>query len=119
MNDPMDVEMADAEITVTPPLTSHRTALQEIGQCNIFNHKCTRHCNFKHLFGNLFRCDASGKNHVCDKNCTDTIFYDNYNRICRLSKKLFPADPSTVPVPLARKRREQTLELECSKRMCR
>jgi len=42
MNDPMDVEMADAEITVTPPLTSHRTALQEIGQCNIFNHKCTR-----------------------------------------------------------------------------
>ncbi|KAL4441518.1 hypothetical protein ABPG77_002022 [Micractinium sp. CCAP 211/92] len=54
------------------------------------NHVCTRQCEFKTVFGNLFYCVSSGQAHVCDQNCNQRIFYDNHTDICRLSRRLFP-----------------------------
>ncbi|KAL4444295.1 hypothetical protein ABPG75_012032 [Micractinium tetrahymenae] len=54
------------------------------------NHVCTRQCEFKQVFGNMFYCVTSGQAHVCDQNCNQRIFYDNHTDICRLSRRLFP-----------------------------
>ncbi|PSC72549.1 plastid-lipid-associated chloroplastic [Micractinium conductrix] len=54
------------------------------------SHVCTRQCEFKQVFGNMFLCTSSGQAHVCDQNCNQRIFFDNHNDICRLSRKLFP-----------------------------
>lgn len=65
-------------------------------------HQCTRFCCFEPLFGNVFRCQASGITHVCDQGCTERIFLDNHFDICRFSKKLFPTQKQ--PETSSRKR---------------
>lgn len=53
-------------------------------------HVCSRHCHYEQSLGNLWTCRTSGQIHVCDQNCNQKVYYDNYNMICRLSKRLFP-----------------------------
>ena len=55
-------------------------------------HTCTRFCQFRHLFGNVFQCSSSGSTHVCDTNCNQQIFHDSQTKICRLSRRLFACD---------------------------
>lgn len=52
-------------------------------------HVCSTHCQIEHCFGNLYRCQSTGISHVCDFNCNQRLFYDNYSSICRLSRKIF------------------------------
>mmetsp|Transcript_13574 Transcript_13574/g.46903 ORF Transcript_13574/g.46903 Transcript_13574/m.46903 type:complete len:154 (-) Transcript_13574:192-653(-) len=53
-------------------------------------HTCSHRCGVEHLFGNVFRCAASGNMHVCDTTCDQRVVYDNHTAICRLSRRLFP-----------------------------
>lgn len=53
-------------------------------------HKCTRYCTFEHAFGNLYVCQTSGMQHVCDANCDQGVYYDGAHVICRLSKVVRP-----------------------------
>lgn len=34
--------------------------------------------------------------HVCDQNCTQRIYYDQYRTICRLSKRLFASEAAAM-----------------------
>lgn len=52
-------------------------------------HVCTRHCEFAHEFGNVFRCASSGTLHVCDANCDSTVPVDAHTAVCRLSGRAF------------------------------
>lgn len=36
-------------------------------------HRCTRFCDFEHLFGNMYLCRSSGSHHCCDSNCDQTV----------------------------------------------
>lgn len=36
-------------------------------------HRCTRFCDFEHLFGNVYLCRSSGSHHCCDSNCDQTV----------------------------------------------
>ncbi|KAI3427972.1 hypothetical protein D9Q98_006362 [Chlorella vulgaris] len=77
-------------------------------------HVCTRLCEFKQVFGNMFYCSSSGQAHVCDQNCNQRIFYDHHNEICRLSRRMFPrCEP---PMHMARKRSGEEAEPEMVKR---
>ncbi|GAB4817826.1 hypothetical protein N2152v2_004872 [Parachlorella kessleri] len=52
-------------------------------------HICSRACCYSQVCGNLYVCSTSGTTHICDQNCNQRIYYDNYRTICRLSKRLF------------------------------
>ena len=51
-------------------------------------HTCDRFCVFEHICGNVWSCQRSGKTHVCDSTCTETVSVDSYTSICRLSKRV-------------------------------
>lgn len=53
-------------------------------------HRCTRFCHFEHAFGNLYICQTSGYQHVCDSTCDQGVYYDGSHVICRLSKVIRP-----------------------------
>lgn len=65
-------------------------AFVDLHQCQSELHQCTRHCQIRHVLGNMYECAASGQVHICDQNCTQRIVYDNVSTICRLSRKVFP-----------------------------
>lgn len=72
-------------------------------------HVCSHTCQVQQEFGNVFRCCSSGLIHVCDSNCNQRLYYDRYNTICRISKKLHPAfaTDTAMDVSLSRKREVQ------------
>lgn len=105
----MDINMVTTDV--------HRGVLQEIRDSGNV-HRCDRFCKFRHVFGNLFECQTSGKNHICDQNCKELIYYDSTTTICRLSKKLFERQPDPALLSNRRRRREDYMSLESSKRMC-
>lgn len=51
----------------------------------------------EHMFGNVFKCHSSGQVHVCDANCQQLVYNDRYSRMCRVSRRIFPAPPSEAP----------------------
>ena len=58
--------------------------------CGPTGHVCSRDCHYELLMGNVHCCQSSGTLHVCDQNCEQSIPYDRYTMVCRLSKKTFP-----------------------------
>jgi hypothetical protein len=68
-------------------------------QSNVFNVQqsevqCNRFCRFEKMCGNMYQCHTHKQLHVCDQGCSQLLWYDNSTRICRLSKVLWPVDPS-------------------------
>lgn len=53
---------------------------------------CNRFCRFEKMCGNMYQCNTHKQLHVCDRGCTQLLWYDNTTRICRLSKVLWPVD---------------------------
>ncbi|XP_052184973.1 uncharacterized protein LOC127796707 [Diospyros lotus] len=53
-------------------------------------HKCDWKCENEHVCGNMYRCRLTGLTHICDKNCTQRILYDNHSSICRVSRQVSP-----------------------------
>ncbi|ONK80334.1 uncharacterized protein A4U43_C01F16490 [Asparagus officinalis] len=56
-------------------------------------HKCDSKCQNEHIFGNMYHCKLTGITHICDKNCTQRILYDNHSSLCRVSGQIFPLSP--------------------------
>mmetsp|Transcript_23291 Transcript_23291/g.59539 ORF Transcript_23291/g.59539 Transcript_23291/m.59539 type:complete len:89 (-) Transcript_23291:920-1186(-) len=67
-------------------------------------HQCDHRCVIEHCFGNVFKCASSGMQHVCDCNCDQRVYYDNYHSICKLSRKLHPPLESEMVADIMRKR---------------
>jgi len=84
--------------------------------CHTFSdaHTCSRFCKIDHIFGNVYQCCQSGQTHVCDKNCTQRVVYDNLSTICRLSKKVFPLTPEELMDRGSRKRESGDQSTFCS-----
>ncbi|XP_022890430.1 uncharacterized protein LOC111405669 [Olea europaea var. sylvestris] len=57
-------------------------------------HKCDWKCENEHVCGNMYRCRLTGLTHICDKNCSQRILYDNHSSLCRVSKQIFPLTPT-------------------------
>lgn len=57
-------------------------------------HKCDWKCENEHVFGNMYRCKLTGLTHICDKNCSQRILYDNHSSLCRVSRQIFPLTPA-------------------------
>jgi hypothetical protein len=60
---------------------------------NEASHRCSRHCAFRHEFGNVYVCLTSGQNHICDQTCSERVRLDPYSSTCRLSRRIFQEMP--------------------------
>ena len=67
------------------------------GECIYMNdasssneHFCTHQCCISHIVGNMFKCENSGKVHICDNNCRERLLIDDCRTICRISQNVRP-----------------------------
>lgn len=79
---------------IAPATVAYQVPVQE--------HVCSRHCSVQLLFGNCYKCESSGKIHICDQNCDQLMEWDRDNRICKVSRKVVPRSTVTHSTSLER-----------------